>query len=220
MRMNPLVCLFIEFEALAHVQPQFTLVIILPRAIETIVEHLLARERAGDDHADVHRRVLHQSKNTSVSLHPRARHPARHATRRHAHATRPARSARAIPRATSRRARRRHALTNPQRSIARAHPRPPRPSRASNASRTHRHERLVKRVKHPARVLVRACVASRVRLCGCSSARTWRVPFASCHHRQPTSSFTRARDATTRLRRCRYGCRKKPRAWRARWWRR
>ena len=81
MRMNPLVCLFIEFEALAHVQPQFTLVIILPRAIETIVEHLLARERAGDDHADVHRRVLHQSKNTSVSLHLRARAMQRDVTR-------------------------------------------------------------------------------------------------------------------------------------------
>ncbi len=80
--MNPLVRLFIEFEALAHVRPQFTLVIILPRAVETIVEHLLARERPSDDHADVHRRVLHQSKNTSVSLHPRARTHARHATPR------------------------------------------------------------------------------------------------------------------------------------------
>lgn len=187
MRMNPLVCLFIEFEALAHVQPQFTLVIILPRAIETIVEHLLARERAGDDHADVHRRVLRQSKNTSVSLHPLARTHARHDTPRHA--THTPRVTLCVTRHRARDIAPRTPATHADQPSAidraRIHPRPPRPSRASNASRTHRHERLIKRVKHPARVLVRACVASRVRLCGCARARTWRVPLGPCHHRHP-----------------------------------
>jgi len=133
--------LSLELQSLLNVLPQLPGVRALPRAIEPVVERLFSRQRAGDDHAHVHRRVLrHRSRANRVRLSSVSPSETNRTIER---SNEPPSLSRAAPRVARFTSRRPHprvvivAATDSRVVLLRA-----------RAAHTHRHERLVEGVEH------------------------------------------------------------------------